>query len=201
MLLPILLLLLDGVASLEQNSTRSVFSFTTSVVTVQYNNSDVVTVEARYASGGPTGQVNGSLVLPPVHLSEDACQIVHNSFAAEQHSSNNIVLVRRGNCSFDQKVTNIMLLSDNNIAGIIIYNDIHDSELKNIFVSNSTVPVIFIKLEDGEELSESLEHGADISAVIRTDSYCEQSDDGLIKCIKYIENNVGNSTEITIRKH
>ena len=73
-----------------------------------------------------------------------------------------------------------------NIRGIIIYNDRPESGLRTIFVSNSSVPIVFISQEHGDQLSHLLLRGLSVQTIITKESRCQYLRSGIIKCIKYI---------------
>ena len=94
------------------------------------------------------------------------------------------MLLKRGNCTFDQKVMN--LNSVKNIAGIIVFNDRPDEELKTIFVSNASVPIVFIKSHHGQKFSSLLDDVANVIEVfISAHSSCDTSDDEMTNCINF----------------
>ena len=72
----------------------------------------------RYAEGATVKSVQGSLVLP---TSLKSCEKQEELEAVDYPAADIVVLVRRGNCSFDEKVLSVKHLR--NIIGIIIYND------------------------------------------------------------------------------
>ena len=95
-----------------------------------------------------------------------------------------ILLIKRGNCTFDQKVMNVN--SVKNIAGIIVFNDKPDEELKTIFVSNASVPIVFIKSHQGQKFSSLLDDVGDVIEVsISAHSSCDTGDDDLTNCINF----------------
>ncbi|KAI9483063.1 MAG: peptidase S8/S53 domain-containing protein [Benjaminiella poitrasii] len=64
-----------------------------------------------------------------------------------------IVLVQRGNCTFDQKALEV---EKHGAIGIIIYNNLPDDALLKIQALKTTLPLASISMESGEELKESL---------------------------------------------
>jgi len=203
----VLIFLLQVTLGLELNDTISMFSFSTASISLKYNNSSChsnnrkvkETFEARFASGAPDVNVAGSLFLPPTPLSKDACQKASDSdmVAINSPREHRIILIKRGNCSFDQKVANIM--PNSNLGGIIVYNDEPSIKLKTIYVTNSSVPMVFITLANGEHLSSLLENDTEVNVVIAKDSYCEHNNvDGLTKCIRHVSSSDHNHGENVI---
>ena len=95
-----------------------------------------------------------------------------------------ILLIKRGDCTFDQKVMNVN--SVKNIVGIIVFNDRADEELRTIYVSNASVPIVFIKLQHGQRFSDLLDDVAVVEVFIIEDSSCEHGSDGVTNCIQYV---------------
>lgn len=88
-------------------------------------------------------------------------------------------MIKRGNCTFDQKVMNVN--SVKNIAGIIVFNDRPDEELRTIFVSNASIPIVFIKSHHGQKLSSLLDDVAAVEVYISADSSCDHAN-----CINFV---------------
>ena len=76
------------------------------------------------------------------------------------------------------------------IRGIIIYNNRQDEELRTIYVSNSSVPVVFIQSRHGEHLSALLQE-AEVEVAISRESQCDHGGDGLTKCVMFVPDTVG----------
>ena len=98
-----------------------------------------------------------------------------------------ILLIKRGNCTFDQKVMNVN--SVKNIGGIIVFNDRPDEQLRTIYVSNASIPIVFIKSHHGQKLSSLLDDVATVEVFISADSSCDHdiSDDGaLTNCVNFV---------------
>ena len=76
------------------------------------------------------------------------------------------------------------------IRGIIIYNNRQDEELRTIYVSNSSVPVVFIQSGHGEHLSALLQE-AELEVTISRESQCDHGGDGLTKCVMFVPDTVG----------
>ena len=114
-------------------------------------------------------------------------------------STKKIVLVKRGNCTFNEKVINVNFLD--NIAGVIVYNDRQDRELRTIYVNNSSVPIVFINMKNGEKFSKLLQNNVEVEVSIIKDSYCEHTNAGLTKCIKYVRNVIEDELNEDIISH
>ena len=95
-----------------------------------------------------------------------------------------MVLVKRGNCSFDDKVNNVKDMK--HIRGIIIYNDRHESGLRTIYVSNASIPLVFIGLEDGDTMVDMVRSGAQVEVIVSKESYCQHMRNGVTKCVQYV---------------
>ena len=139
----------------------------------------------RYAEGSAVKSVAGALVLPLSSLS--SCGKKEELQQQESPpASDIIVLVRRGNCSFDEKVLNVKHLR--NIRGVIIYNDRHQRGLSNIYVKETSLPVIFTSLDIGENLTEILRRGDRVNVSVSVQSVCSQQqqhdDSAHFHCVK-----------------
>ena len=60
-----------------------------------------------------------------------------------------------------------------NIAGIIVFNDRPDEELRTIFVSNASIPIVFIQSHHGQKLSSLLDDVAAVEVFISADTICD----------------------------
>ena len=154
--------------------TRSLKSYTMSRLTFSYDaateSSSSHWWAAPFAEGAAAVPVEGSLVLP---APESSCQ----RQPAQSDLSLSlpvIVLVRRGECSFDEKVVNVKHLS--NLTGVIIYNDREEKDLSNIYVNKTSLPVIFTSLSIGENLTDILRRGGQVNVSVSVDSVCQQED-------------------------
>ena len=63
-------------------------------------------------------------------------------------------------------------MPNSNLGGIIVYNDEPSIKLKTIYVTNSSVPMVFITLANGEHLSSLLENDTEVNVVIAKDHIC-----------------------------
>ena len=168
----------------ENNSIRkSVKSYTLSRLTFSYDGAEKMSRDwsaARYAEGAAVKSVQGSLVLPATVKS---CQKQEELRSLESPSADIIVLVRRGNCSFDEKVLNVKHLR--NIRGVIIYNDRQQKGLSNIYVKETSLPVIFTSLDIGENLTDILLGGEQVNVSVSVQSVCHQNNDSPhFHCVK-----------------
>ena len=135
---------------------------------------------APYAEGAAAVAVEGSLVLPAAEFS---CQRQPDHL--QPLSVPVIVLVRRGECSFDEKVLNVKHLS--NLTGVIIYNDREEEELSNIYVNETSLPVIFTSLRIGQNLTDILTNGGKVNVSVSVDSVCQiRSDSSQFQCVRTV---------------
>ena len=95
-----------------------------------------------------------------------------------------ILLIKRGNCTFDQKVMNVN--SVKNIGGIIVFNDRPDEELRTIYVSNASIPIVFIRSQHGQKFSSLLDDAALVEVFISADSSCDSEGDRSTNCIQFM---------------
>ncbi|CEJ00752.1 Putative Subtilisin BPN' [Rhizopus microsporus] len=84
----------------------------------------------------------------------DACQ----GTVPDQDIKDQIVLIQRGNCSFNEKV---ITAQDLGAAGVIIYNNEPGATLRPQ-TDQAKIPVISISLEDGETIKKKLHESGNI---------------------------------------
>ena len=84
----------------------------------------------------------------------DACQ----GTVPDQDIKDRIVLIQRGNCSFNEKV---VTAQDLGAAGVIIYNNEPGATLRPQ-TDQAKIPVISISLEDGETIKKKLHESGNI---------------------------------------
>ena len=165
----------SGFTEKNNSGRKSVKSYTLSRLTFSYDGTEEMSHDwsaGRYAQGSAVRSVAGSLVLPPTLKS---CEKQEELGSLESPAGNIIVLVRRGNCSFDEKVLNVKHLR--NITGVIIYNDREQKGLSNIYVNETSLPVIFTSLDIGENLTAILRGGDRVRVSVSVQSVCQQNTD------------------------
>ena len=134
---------------------------------------------APYAEGAAAVPVKGSLVLPAAEFS---CQIQPDHLPSLAVPV--IVLVRRGECSFNKKVMNVKHIS--NLTGVIIYNDREEEDLSNIYVNKTSLPVIFTSLSIGQNLAEIIRNGGKVNVTVFVDSVCQMNNDTNFHCVRTV---------------
>ena len=165
--------LASGFSEDNNSNRKSVKSYTLSRLTFSYDGTEKMTTSdwsaGRFAEGSAVKSVEGSLVLP---ASVSSCERKEELQSSQYPSSDILVLVRRGNCSFDEKVLSVKHLR--NIIGVIIYNDREQKGLSNIYVNETSLPVIFTSLDIGENLTEILSRGDRVNVSVSVQSVCSQ---------------------------
>ena len=109
------------------------------------------------------------------------------------------MLIKRGNCTFDQKVMNVN--SVKNIAGIIVFNDRPDEELRTIFVSNASIPIVFIQSHHGQKLSSLLDDVAAVEVFISADTICDHDNGAHTNCVNFVSGEEESSSSDDVISH
>lgn len=139
------------------NVVNSIFPIDTTIAyNITHKNDNVTThkIIGRYASYSPilTGQVSGNYMIFP----NNACGAIDKSDYEKYEDK--ILVLMRGNCSFVDKVENIVK-SDLNPRSIIIGNDQPNRGLitmySNVFNTDGSIkiPIMFISYESYQELN------------------------------------------------